>query len=445
MDLHLVLRMPHLLAVLAVASVLAPRTARAEGEAISLARAIEIGRRAAPELREAKTNADSEYAQDDVARSAYYPSLVANFASQGTAVRGTQPLPPPSNGVFSYVAYEGAAAAGVTAQWTLYDFGKTAGAVANADAQVRQAVATVGATDITVVGNVATAYMNVVYAEKVRDVTRATLEQRERLVLLAKGLMKSGLQPPLEELRASARAESSRVDLANAEGAVLDARAVLSALLGFNPSRIFRVSAPHLARLPLDPGSAAHLADRLPSVVAAYELVDAKRGVEDSNRAQYLPTIALSATGQYTWTRYDTERSTETTANAVAGITVTENLFEPAIAPSIAVAHANAENALATADQTRRDAREAAVRAVLALASAERAEDHAHKSAQSAAGVMSIVQARYLQGISSPLELIDAEGAESDSRLAEAQAEMATALAAVGLYIATGRRFEEQP
>ncbi len=427
------------------AMALASRSARAQDDVISLAQAIEIGRKVAPELREAKTNADSEYAQDDVARSAYYPSLVASFSGQGTALRGTQPLPPPSNGVFSYVAYEGAAAAGVNAQWTLYDFGKTAGAVANADAQLRQARALVGASDVTVVGNVATAYMTVVYAEKIRDVTKATLDQRERFAVLAKGLVKAGLQPPLEELRESARAESARVDLANAEGAVLDSRAVLGALLGLGPSRTFRVTEPRLARLPLDAASAMRLADRLPSVVAAYDLVDAKRGVEDANRAQYLPTVALSATGQYTWTRYDTERSTETTANAVTGITVTENIWEPAVAPSIAAAHANAENALATADQARRDSREAAVRAVYALASAERAEEHAHKAAESAAGVLSVVQARYLQGISSPLELIDAESAESAGRLAEAQAQMATGLAAVGLYIATGRRFVEQP
>ena len=40
----------------------------------------------------------------------------------------------------------------------------------------------------TVVSNIATAYVNLAYAEKLRDVQRATLDQRERLVTLAKAL-----------------------------------------------------------------------------------------------------------------------------------------------------------------------------------------------------------------------------------------------------------------
>jgi outer membrane protein TolC len=69
--------------------------------------------------------------------------------------------------------------------------------------------------------------------------------------------------------------------------------------------------------------------------------------------------------------------------------------------------------------------------------------EHARKAAEGAAGVLTIVQARYVQGLSSPLELIDAESADSDARVAEAQTELAMALAQVRLYVATGRRIEE--
>ena len=434
-----------LLLGVALGTLFAERAARAEGEAISLAAAIEIGRRHAPELRAAKTNAESEAAQDDVARANYYPSFVASLGGQGLGTRGTQPLPPPATGVFGYVSYAGAANGGLNVQWTLYDFGKTGGAVANADAQYAAAVATVAATDITVISNVANAYMNLVYGEKLRDIAKTTLDERERLVVLAKGLVKNGLQPPLEEIRASARAEAARRDLASAEATAFDTRAVLAALLGVSPTATFRVSLPHLPRLTLDPAAAMREADRLPVVVAAYALVDAKRGVEDANRSRYLPTIAFQGSASYTLTRFDTERATQTAANGTAGLTLTETLFDPSIAPGIDAAHANTANAQAIADQARRDAREEAARAALGLRSADAMLEHAHKAAEAAAGVLTIVQARYLQGLSSPLELIEAETADSDARTAEGTDELAFAIASVRLYVATGRKIQEEP
>src|SRR5438445_752620 len=80
-------------------------------------------------------------------------------------------------------------------------------------------------------------------------VTKATLSQREKLVVIAKGLIKAGLQPPLEEIRALARAEAARLQLATAEADVYDARAVLAALLSLDPAAPLKVAPPRLPRL----------------------------------------------------------------------------------------------------------------------------------------------------------------------------------------------------
>jgi outer membrane protein TolC len=59
--------------------------------------------------------------------------------------------------------------------------------------------------------------------------------------------------------------------------------------------------------------------------------------------------------------------------------------------------------------------------------------------------VLTVVQARYVQGLSDPLELIDAENSDADARVAVVNAELAHALAEVRLIVATGRRIEEAP
>ena len=428
-----------LLIVLALATI----SLRANAELITLTQAIELGQKTAPSLRAARANADSEHAQIELARAPYYPRVSAQVQGQANGTRGQQPVQTArGTSLFTYVLYQSAAQGSLTGQWTLYDFGKTGNNVINAEAQYASAAATVSGTALGVVGDVSNAYVTLLFAERLRDVAKTTLTNREKLISVAHALIKAGLQPPLEEMRASARAEAARRDLASAEGSAVDARTVLSILIGTNPTANYQIQAPRLARLEGNLNDVMRDSEHLPAVAAATATFDSKSALADVAEAQYYPTIGLAVTGTYTGSRYDTQDATFVQTNGVGGITVSVPIYDPSIWPAMTAARANAANALGLADQAKRDAREEAARALQGVHAAETMLIHAKKAADDAGGVLTVVQARYVQGLSSPLELIDAESSDADARVAATQSELVLALAIVRLHIATGRKME---
>jgi multidrug efflux system outer membrane protein len=430
-------------AILATLSAFFAATGVAAGdEELTLTRAVEIARHRSPAVRAARANAASEAAQEDVVRANYYPSLTAQVTGQGAAARTVNPA---NNGtLFTAVVYSAGGQGQVNAQWTLYDFGHTAGLVDNAEGQRLGAVAGVGVADWTVIANTANAYVTLVYSEELRDVTKATLDQRERMVTIAKGLIKAGLQPPLEEIRSIARAEAARRDLATAEAALVDARIVLAAYLGLDPKTAIRATVPHLARLDIDVRTAMKMAEHVPAVVLADAAVTQYQGTVDANVAQYRPTLSFAGNGSYTFNRYDSLAATLTQSSASGQLLLSVPIFEPNIAPSVTAAKELVANAVGTADQARQDAREEAARAVAAIELVGSQLEYARKAADGAAGVLTMVQARYIQGLSSPIELIDAETADAAARIARTQAEQAYQLAIVREYVAVARKIAEE-
>ena len=415
---------------------------------MTLSRAIEIGRRKAPEIRGAKANYASEDAQTDVVRSNYYPSFSATLSGSAKETRDEQPYPadPPRHPTdFSQVQvyYLGSAQGSANMSWTLYDFGKTGNNVDNQEAQRANAYANVSATELSVISDVANAYVNLVYNERLRDVARQTLANREKLIVVAHGLVKSGLQPPLEEIRAQSRAEATRRDLANAEMQVADARAVLGALLMMDPQTQFRVEVPRFRPMNTDPNVAMHDAERLPSVAAAKATVQSKNAIIEVKQSQYLPTLSMSASANQTFIKYEFSQVTATPRNVQGGLALTGTIFDASLAPTVDAAKADAAQATANLDQVKRDARKEAARAAVAVTQSAAMLDHARKAAEQAAAVLAVVQARYVQGLSSPLELIDAEGDDADARTAATQAELSYALAEVRLLVATGHKIED--
>jgi outer membrane protein TolC len=360
------------------------------------------------------------------------------------AARDTQLLPPPATGLFAFVTYSGTAFGGLSLRWTLYDFGKTGNSVDSAEARRNAATSNIAAHELTVASNVANAYVTLAYKEKLRDVSKATLSQRERLAVLAHGLVKAGLQPPLEEIRAQSRADASRRDLATAEADVLDARAVLGSLLGLEPTAIVHVTVPKLPQIDTDAGAAMRAADRLPQVAQARATLESKNSAIDAATARYLPSLQLQGDGSYHFTRIDRSDLILNTRSASGGLVLSGTIFDPSISAGVDAARADAADAAADLGQAKRDARTEAARAAAATSASATALTHAKKAAEDANAVLTVVQARYVQGLSSPLDLIDAESADADARVAFTHAELAHALAVVRLFVATGRSLEEQ-
>jgi outer membrane protein len=419
-----------------------PARADAQEQSLTLSRALELGRMRAPTLRGARAHTESAEANIDEQRANYYPTLSASLTANGAALRDTQLSS--ADTLFPFTTYTAAGTAATSVRWTLWDFGRTSGSVAAAEANHTSAAASQAGTELGVMSDVANAYVTYHFKEQLREVTRATLNQREKLVIIAKGLIKAGLQPPLEEIRALARAEAARLQLATAEADVYDARAVLAALLSLDPAAPLKVAPPRLPKLDMDSALAMREAEHLPSVASASADHDSREATADSAQARYLPTLSLAVDDYYRLTRSDKSDLLLNTRQATASLVVTVPIFDASIGPNLTGARADAATAAATLEQARRDARTEAARASFAVRTTAVALEHAKRSADGAASVLQIVQARYIQGLSSPLELIDAESSDSDARIQRTQSDLAHALSVVRLLVATGKKIVEE-
>jgi outer membrane protein TolC len=194
----------------------------------------------------------------------------------------------------------------------------------------------------------------------------------------------------------------------------------------------------------IDMHEAVLAAAQLPVVTAAYDTVASNKGALDGAQSLYLPTFAVQATGSYQAVRNNVQPDWATTGSAYGLLTVSQTIYDPTIAPKIRTARHNMENAAWLAEQAKRDAGEEASRAVLGMSAAMATLEAARKAAEDAAKVLAVVQARYVQGLTSPLEVIDAETADADARTQVAQSELADALAVVRLCFAVGRPVQEE-
>jgi outer membrane protein TolC len=431
--------------VVATLGFIAPAAAHANDETLTLTQALERGRERAFALRAARAQAASADANVDEQWAGYLPTLSASLTGVANTTRDTQVKPPPERGLFVFVNSSGAGTGTASLRWTLYDFGRTAGAVAAARANHRSAVDGLAGSELRVMSDVADAYVNLYYKERLRDVARATLEQRERRVALAKGLIETGILPRLEELRTTARADAARVALVTSEADATDARAALASLLGMDPLVAVHVAPPRLKEPDPDVAGAARAADGIPSVRGAMETARAKTSIADGAAAKYLPALSLASDGTYRYSRYDTNTEATNTRSVTGSLILSVPVLDFSLGPNLRGARADAVNAAETAREIRRAARDEATRAALEARATLEALEQASAAAKEAAAVLAIVEARYVEGLSSPLELIDAESEDSDARAAFTQSELAHALGLVRASVAIGTKIVEAP
>jgi outer membrane protein TolC len=425
-----------------VALVLSPLVAseaRAD-ETLTLGRAVELGRQRAPEIKLARAKVASAEAQISTARSGYFPTLSGTVTGQEAALRDTLPPNPPRDVPFKFVTYTTSGTGALSIRWTVLDFGRTSNAVDSAEAGHAGATASAVDSEASFVLDVVNAYFTVLYDERIRDIATSVVQQRERLVTITRGLVKQGLQPAVEELRTAARIESSRRDLEVAEAALRDARAALAMLLGLDPTRSLTLSTPHLARLATDPARAARDAeDKRPTILAARANVTSQQAALAAARSRYYPTLSLNGDGLYRVSRIDTATGLVQTGSVIGAVVLSIPILDASISGRVDSAHADVASAEALLEQARRDARGEAVRAVVAMDGNERAFDHAKKAAEGAAAVLAVIQARYAQGLSGPLDLIEAEASDASARTAQVQAGFAFEGAVVRVLYATGQ------
>jgi multidrug efflux system outer membrane protein len=395
-----------------------------------LRKLVETALRQNRDVRVALASIDEFRAQYGVTRGALFPHLSVN--GEG----GTEKSVFGSLGAFKFDVVSATA----DLQWELDFWGRLRRATEAARADLLAREESQRAVVLTLVSDVATAYLELRELDLDLEISKRTLASNEETLRLARRRFDQGLISELDVRQFESEVASPAAKVADFERQIAQKENQLSVLVGRNPGGIPRGSelTGTLAPLAIPAGLPASLIDRRPDVRQAEQQLHAAMARIGVAQGALMPTITL--TGEYGSQSQDFSnlfKSSTEIYQLFGGVSIP--IFTGGqVGKQVDVARARAAQARYSYEQTVLLALEevndalVGVRATRDVTAAQERQVDALRSA------FRLADRRYQNGISSYLEVLDAQRNLFTAELALAQAERQQLSAAVELYKALG-------
>jgi outer membrane protein, multidrug efflux system len=386
----------------------------------------------ASELRIAVERVELARAQYGLQRAAMWPSLDA----AASAARQRTPGADPAANVIS----ESAALTLVMPAWEIDLWGKLAARTEAARRDVLASAAAAQGVRISLAAQVSTLYLDLLDLDNQIAITRRTQDSRRQSLRITRARFDEGVSSILDVRQSESLLASSAQSLADLQRRVQQAENALSVLLGRNPGAIARSTLLEALELPAEAtaGLPSELLQRRPDIRAAEEALRGAGANVEAARKAFLPSLSLNTmlgfaspglaglfdSGRHAWSiqpavglpLFDGGRL----QSAVEGAEAQQRILVEQYRAVIRQAFREVSDALVGLQQLARQ-REASVGVV--TANRER---------------LRITRARYLAGITSYFEVLDAERQLFDSEVGLSQVTRANHQALVQLYLALG-------
>jgi multidrug efflux system outer membrane protein len=294
---------------------------------------------------------------------------------------------------------------------------------------------------------VATSYLNLLELDQERAIAERTLSSRKSTLDIARQRFAQGLTSELDVRQFEAQVAAPAVTLAQAQRALSQTEHSLNVLLGEGPAAIPRGTslAAAVSALVVPDSISAALLSRRPDVVEAernYAASVARIGVADAARR---PTfIIVGSFGSQAGAPNNVFGTQTQVYQAQIGFSYP--LFDnKKLASASAAARARAEEARLSYEGVALNALREANDALIAVRTAR---DEAVAEATQASALrqaLELATVRYEAGLSSYLDLLDAQRSLFGAELASSQAQLGELTAAVELYKALGGSWTERP
>ena len=310
---------------------------------------------------------------------------------------------------------------------------------ARADLAVRQEDRR--ALELSLISDVATGYVDLREADRNLEIARRTLTSRQLTLALARQRLDQGLISELDVRQFEAEVASPAASVADFERQVAQQENALSVLVGRNPGAIARGrSLTELAaRIPVPAGVPSALLEHRPDVrgaEAALRAATARIGVAEAAR---LPTFVIS--GQYGTQSTEFSKwfgSGTKIWQAFAGVSVPLFTQGRPGGEEVNVARARAEQARSQYEQTVLVAVREVEDALVGLRTAQDRAAAQQRQVVALRRALELANMRYQNGVSSYLDVLDAQRGLFGAELSLTQAERDQLVAAVQLYKAVG-------
>lgn len=371
-------------------------------------------------------------AQYGQARASMLPSLNAT----GSATRQRMPGADPSSNLVS----EGANLGLVMPAWELDLWGKLAARSEAARRDVLANAALAEGVRISLAAQVSTLYLDLLDLDNQLAITRTTLDGRRQSLRLTRARFDEGVSSILDVRQAESLVASSEQAIADQRRRIAQTENALSILVGRNPGPIARTTQLAALVVPAEAtaGLPSALLQRRPDIRAAEEALRGASANVEAARKAFLPSVSLSTmlgfaspdlgqlfnSGRYAWSLQPAIGVPLFDAGRLqSGVDLAEaqqRILVEQYRATIRQAFREVSDALVSHQQLGAQ-REASSRVV--KANRER---------------LSVTRARYLSGVTSYFEVLDAQRQLFDSEVALSQVTRSHHQALVQLYRALG-------
>jgi outer membrane protein TolC len=328
---------------------------------------------------------------------------------------------------------------GLSGSQLLFAGGKVTAGLDAADATVAQAGTALASARAQVVLQVTEAYYDAALATELVTIGEATLAQAEDTLKKNQASFEHGAIPEYDVLSAEVTRDNTRADLVRQRSQRDLAYAQLRRLVGLPQSQALELASPLAGDGPEIASHAASAAGVVPSatrapVAQAGDALRVRQASLGAARGGHWPQVSLTSDlGIVNYPEDVFPGTDDWRTNFTVGVTLSVPLFTGfqvtgdvrAAEADVVVARAQLEDARRLAEVDRLDAEQA-------VHVAEELWHSSGRSVQQAQRAYEIAEARYQQGVSIALELVDA-------RLALAQARVNQARAARDLHVARVR------
>jgi multidrug efflux system outer membrane protein len=334
----------------------------------------------------------------------------------------------------------GAVAVQASAAWELDFWGKFRRATEGARAQIvasewgRRAVVT------TLISQVSDGYFSLRALDLELDISRRTLKSRQESLDLANVRERGGVTSLLDVRQAEQLVYGANDEIATLERQIAQQENFLSVLLGGNPGGIARGRAltdqPHQPDVPA--GLPSALIERRPDIQRAEQQLVAANAQIGVARAAYFPQIALTGSGGFESLALS---SLFTATNIIwsAAATATQPVFTAGRTKSrVALAEARRDEATIAYQQIVRQAFREVSDALIGYRKIRENSVQAALLAEAARDARRLAQIRYEGGVTSYLEVLDADTRLFAAEIGLAQVQLNELSALVEIYRALG-------
>lgn len=384
------------------------------------------------DLRIAIERIELARAQYGIERAALFPGVNATASATRERMPGFDPR---ENRVG-----ENAVAGLSMPAWEIDLWGRLA---ARSEAARREVLASAALADgvrTSLVAQLSSLYLELLDLDAQHEITRRTLDGRRKALRLTRARFEEGVSSILDVRQAESLLAGSEQALADQARRIAQTENALATLLGRNPGPITRSG--RLDALPsparLEAGLPSALLQRRPDIRAAEESLRAAGARVDAARKAFLPRITLTTLLGFASTDlaqlFDSGGYAWSLQPAIGLPLFDAGRLQAGVEAAEAQQRILVEQYKATIRQAFREVSDALVALERLTEQGEAARKVVHANRER----LRVSNARYLAGISSYFEVIDAERQLFDSELAQSQIRRGLQQAVVQLYRALG-------